>query len=127
MEEIQILDMVVMISSIIYCIIFFVVYIWAQCSTNWKELMSKNINSINSCIFLLYFLIRAVSDSVFYFALKKDPSTDLNHPLLAQIANLISSIFSRAKWILLYYLVSLAEDARIKIKYKEELEFNNEN
>ena len=119
MEKIQILDMVVMISSIIYCLIFIGVYSWAQFKTSCKEFLSKNINSINSCIFLIYFIIRAFLDSLLYFALKKDPLTDSNHPLLAQIVNLISSIFSRAKWILLYYLVSLAEDARIKIKYKE--------
>ena len=116
----------VMISSIIYCIIFLGVYAWAQISTRCKEFLSKNINSINSCIFLLYFILRAVSDSLLYFAVEKN-NKDENDSSFALIANFIQSLFSRTKWFLLYYLVSLAENARIKIKYKEKLEFDIEN
>ena len=108
-----------MISSIIYCTIFLGVYTWAQISTRCKEFLSKNINSVNSCILLLFFIIRAVSDSLFYFALQDDLSINLNGSLLAQIAVFTQSLFSRAKCFVLYYLVSLAEDTNIKIKYED--------
>ena len=108
-----------MISSIIYCVIFLGVYTWAQISTRCKEFLNKNINSVNSCILLLFFIIRSVSDSLYYFAVENDPSINLNGSLFAQIAVFIQSLFSRAKCFVLYYLVSLAEDAKIKIKYDE--------
>ena len=108
-----------MISSIIYCIIFLGVYTWAQISTSCKEFLNKNINSVNSCILLLFFIIRAALDSLYYFAVENDPSINLNGSLFAQIAVFIQSIFSRAKCFVLYYLVCLAEDAKIKIKYDQ--------
>ena len=108
-----------MISSIIYCVIFLGVYTWAQISTRCKEFLNKNINSVNSCILLLFFIIRAVSDSLYYFAVENDPSINLNGSLFAQIAVFIQSLFSRAKCFVLYYLVSLAEDTNIKIKYDD--------
>ena len=111
--------MVVMFSSIIYCIIFLGVYTWAQISTRCKEFLSKNINSVNSCLILLFFILRAVSDSLFYLVIQNDPSINLNGSLLAQITNFVSSIFSRAKCFLLYWLVSLIEDVKIKIKSDE--------
>ena len=114
-----------MISSIIYCVIFLGVYTWAQISTRCKEFLNKNINSVNSCILLLFFIIRAVSDSLYYFAVENDPSINLNGSLFAQIAVFIQSLFSRAKCFVLYYLVSLAEDTNIKIKYDDlELELD---
>ena len=108
-----------MISSIIYCIIFLGAYTWAQILTRCKEFLSKNINSVNSCIILLFFILRAVSDSLYYLAIQNDPSLNLNGSLFAQIANFVSSTFSRAKCFLLYWLVSLIEDAKINIKYDE--------
>jgi hypothetical protein len=78
--------MVVMISSIIYCIIFLGLYTWAQISTSCKEFLNKNINSVNSCILLLFFIIKAALDSLYYFAVENDPSINLNGSLFAQIA-----------------------------------------
>lgn len=62
---------------------------------------------------MLYFGFRFAVDIVFYQAFKKDPSVIEKDTTLEASANLISTIFSRGKWIVIYICVAWAEDERI--------------
>ena len=71
MEKIIIdLELLVMIFSIIYFVIFFAFYIQAHCKTKCNVFP---ILSINSGFLLIYFFSRAMADILFWVALKNDP------------------------------------------------------
>jgi hypothetical protein len=109
--EIQNLDMLLMISSMCYAGLFMIAYL-VILITSRKVLPRININF---AFFLLFLIGRATRDTLYYYAYLKNPNINEYDTALEQTAKCISTIFSRAKWIMLYYYVGLAEDERINI------------
>jgi len=106
----EILELALTISTVIYFGIFTLCYfIFLRYS---KSNFFPRVN-FNSIIIWVYFLFRLVVDVLFYQAFKKDPSVIEKDTTLEASANLISTIFSRAKWIFIYICVAWAEDERI--------------
>ena len=111
-ERTENLELLLTIFTAIYLGIFVLCYCIFLYKSKSNFFLRLNINSL---IFIFYFIFRVVADVLFYNAFKKDPSVIENDTLLEKIANLSSTIFSRAKWIVIYYCIAWAEEFRIEI------------
>jgi len=63
-------------------------------------------------IFIVFFITRGITDTFLYLASQED---NAKKKLLEQVANVISTLFSRVKWFMLYYFVIQAQEVRIRI------------
>ena len=111
MEIKEILDLLMTICSGLFMIIFIIQYCSFLSRNGHGKLRRVNINA---GMFIFYFVIRFFADLLFYLAFKKDPSVIYKGTSLEKGANVISTIFSRLKWVFIYYVVARAEDARIE-------------
>lgn len=111
-ERTENLELLLTIFTAIYLGIFVLCYCIFLYKSKSNFFLRLNINSL---IFIIHFIFRVVADVLFYKAFKKDPSVIENDTLLEKIANLTSTIFSRAKWIVIYYCIAWAEEYRIEI------------
>jgi hypothetical protein len=115
---IQIVDALVMVTSILYFIVFLVYCIYGCLNTKIQDYPKRLIAFY--IIFLIYFVIRVAIDTSFFFAVIKNPKTEENDTFWEQLVTVISTIFSRLKYFFVYYFVALAEDVRIEMQTKKE-------
>jgi hypothetical protein len=115
---IQILDALVMVTSILYFIAFLVYYIHVCRNTKIQDYPKRLI--LFYIIFLIFFGFRVAIDTIFFLAVIKNPKTEENDTFWEQLVTVISTIFSRLKYLFVYSFVALAEDVRIEMQTKKE-------